>query len=266
LDPMKQTAQELYTQIYDRRVPDWPGELEFYRELLASAGSLGKDVLEIACGTGRIALQLAMDGIRVTGLDLSTPMLAEARRKSAGFKNIAWVQGDMKDFDLGRRFGVIIIPGHSFQSMLTPGDQIACLECIRRHLSPGGLLVIHLDHQDFTWLAGLLGEKGGVFEPSTAVTHPLTGHRICMANAWTFEPSTQTATVRSKFEALNLEGRIVETWEMQPRAMHCVFRFEMEHLLLRAGFSVEASYGDFYKNPLSNRSEQMIWVARNRTS
>jgi hypothetical protein len=45
-------------------------------------------------------------------------------------------------------------------------------------------------------------------------------------------------------------------------ALHCVFRFEMEHLLARTGFEIQAMYGDFLKNKLSDNSSEMIWVAR----
>jgi hypothetical protein len=55
----------------------------------------------------------------------------------------------------------------------------------------------------------------------------------------------------------------MQTWEMGPTQLHCVFRFEMDHLLRRVGFSIEAVYGDFFGIQLSNTSEQMIWVASN---
>jgi 2-polyprenyl-3-methyl-5-hydroxy-6-metoxy-1,4-benzoquinol methylase len=67
---MRPTAQELYVQLYDSSVPDRPGEVNFYRELIAQANSKNIDVLEIACGTSRVALRLAQEGVKVTGLDL----------------------------------------------------------------------------------------------------------------------------------------------------------------------------------------------------
>ncbi len=44
--------------------------------------------------------------------------------------------------------------------------------------------------------------------------------------------------------------------------MHCAFRFEMEHLLARAGFEIEALYGDFLRRPLTTESSEMVWVTR----
>jgi ubiquinone/menaquinone biosynthesis C-methylase UbiE len=144
---------EFYAQTYDESVPDWPGELDFYQEMAAEVKRQGGTVLEIACGTGRVAIRLAQNGVKVVGLDLSPQMLAVARQKSVGLENMRWVQGDMRSFQLGEAFELVIIPGHAFQNLNTAQDQVACLEGIKRHLRPGGVLVVHLDHQDLSWLA-----------------------------------------------------------------------------------------------------------------
>lgn len=259
----KITAQELYAQLYDVRVLDWPGEVDFYRGLIAHSHSNANRMLEVACGTGRITLRLAKDGVDITGLDISSELLEIARAKNTGMSNVNWVLGDMRTFEIGTKFGYVIIPGHSFQFMNTPDDQVKCLEQIKRHLVPDGLAVIHLDHQDFVWLAGLLDKKEPVPEKSRILTHPTTNRKYRQSFAWTFEPSTQTATITTNWEEVNENGNVTQTWKMEPMRLHCVFRFEMEHLLRRVGFSIEAVYGDFFKNDLTNASEHMIWLARN---
>ncbi|MBI5300868.1 MAG: class I SAM-dependent methyltransferase [Chloroflexi bacterium] len=261
---MKQTAKELYAQLYDVRVPDWQGAVNFYRELVANVNSKYIDVLEIACGTGRIAIRLAQDGATITGLDLSPELLEIARGKSIGVSNISWVQGDMRTFEIDKKFGLVIIPGHSFQFMLTPDDQVKCLENIKRHLLADGTLVVHLDHQDVSWLGELVTKKEPAFETGRELIHPITGQKIRTFYLWTFEPSTQTAAVTLRWEETSADGSVIERWEMNPMPLHCVFRFEMEHLLKRVGFSIEAVYGDFFKSALTKESGQMIWVVRNK--
>jgi hypothetical protein len=49
-----------------------------------------------------------------------------------------------------------------------------------------------------------------------------------------------------------------------PEQLYCIFRFEMEHLLLRTGFEIQALYGDFFKNELMNKSSEMIWIAHKK--
>jgi ubiquinone/menaquinone biosynthesis C-methylase UbiE len=255
-------AREFYAQTYDVSVSDWPGEIEFYRAFAAEAASKDGYVLEIACGTGRVAIRLAQEGVRVVGLDYSPPMLDVAREKSRGMTNIDWVEGDMRSFDLGESFSLIIIPGHAFQNLVNAEDQVACLQSIERHLDEDGTLIVHLDHQNVSWLGDLVGEKGGVFEEAEIFEHPETGRPVHASRAWSYEPSTQTAIAQTLWEELDEEGNALDRWESGPIRLHCLFRFEMEHLLTLTGFQVESLYGNFLREPLTDQSDGMIWIAK----
>ncbi len=255
-------ARQFYAQTYDLTVPDWPGEIDFYRELAANVQATGQAVLEVACGTGRVAIRLAQEGVEVVGLDLSTAMLDVARSKSGGMSNVRWVEADMRSFDLGETFGLVIIPGHAFQNILTVSDQLACLDSIHRHLAPGGRLVVHVDQPELSWLGGLAGEKGGAFEITGEFRHPLTGRLIRTLQAWSYEPSTQTAISHQVWEENGPGGEVVDRLDRGPVRLHCVFPFEMEHLLARAGFAVEAVYGDFYRQAFGDESSELILVSR----
>ncbi len=257
-------AARFYARTYDVSASDWPGEIDFYRQLAERTKSEGRRVLEVACGTGRIAIRLAKEGVDVVGLDLSLAMLEVAKEKSAGITNVRWVQGDMRSFELVEVFRLAIIPGHAFQNILTPHDQIACLQSIKRHLEPNATLVVHLDHQNVDWLGDLLRDKGSVFEEAERFMHPATGRQIRTSRAWSYERSTQTAIVQTIWEEIDAGGEVVDRWESGPIRLHCVFRFEMDHLLALAGYEVEALYGDFFKSELKDDSEEMVWVARNR--
>jgi hypothetical protein len=168
----------------------------------------------------------------------------------------------MRTFELDRKFGVVISPGHSFQFMITAEEQVQCLEQVKHHLLPGGLLILHLDHQDMRWLSDLLEDKKPEFSHGPVLENPVTHKRYRYCHYWQYQPSTQTATVTSKWEEVGKKDEILSTWEREPNHLHCAFRFEIEHLLKRCGFTVEAFYGDFYRHPLDDASENMIWVAR----
>jgi ubiquinone/menaquinone biosynthesis C-methylase UbiE len=200
--------------------------------------------------------------VNIVGVDLDEEMLKIARIKSSNLSNICWVQGDMRSFDLGETFGLIIVPGHSFQFMCTPEDQVKALETFRRHLAPGGTLVIHINHDDVEWLGDLIHNRGGKFEQVCQVRHPQTNCLVRKSNAWTYEQYTQTATVITRWEEIGEDGTVLNTWEQPSKMLHCVFPFEMEHLLARAGFVDRVVHGDFFRNPLSENSPDMIWVAR----
>ena len=183
-------------------------------------------------------------------------------RRARGLTNIRWVQADMRSFDIGEKFGLAIITGQAFHNLNEPQEQVACLESIKRHLTPGGIMAVHLDGQNISWLGELAGGKGGVFETAEQFRHPKTGHQICTSRAWSYEAATQTAINRTVWEEKDENGKVIDRLEASADRLHCIFRFEMEHLLGRVGFVVEAVYGDFYREMLHDKSTNMIWVAR----
>jgi ubiquinone/menaquinone biosynthesis C-methylase UbiE len=133
---------------YDLREAGGPGTLlegdvEFY---MAQARRTGGPVLDLACGTGRVAFPLARAGFDVTGIDRAPGMIAIAREKqrTAGLKNMRFMRGNMSTFALTQRFGLVVIAYRALQHLLTAKEQRACLERARRHLRRRGRLVVHL--------------------------------------------------------------------------------------------------------------------------
>src|SRR5262245_59824109 len=95
-------------------------------------------ILELGCGYGRVPIPLAQRGITdLTGLELSAPSLAYARTK-AGTLPIRWVEADVRDFHLDRRYPLIFARGTVLNFMLTRLDQEAMLSRVREHLADGG--------------------------------------------------------------------------------------------------------------------------------
>jgi len=96
-------------------------------------------VLDLGCGTGQLAVELA-GGHIVAGVDPASAMLDVARRRAGGHK-VDWVEADARTVRLGRRFDLVVLTGHAFQVFLTAEDQAAVLRTIAEHLAPGGRFV-----------------------------------------------------------------------------------------------------------------------------
>ncbi len=99
----------------------------------------GDPVLEIGAGTGRVAIDLASRGHRVTALDHDAPLLAELSRRAGGLE-IPTVIADARTFELEERFALCLVPMQTIQLLGGPEGRRAFLEHARRHLRGGGVL------------------------------------------------------------------------------------------------------------------------------
>jgi SAM-dependent methyltransferase len=252
---------------YDAAVPIEDGEVEFYLEVAQQAKERGLRTLELAAGTGRIAIPLAQAGVPIVGLEISPDMLARARQKSAGLDNVEWVEGDMCDFDLGEEFGLITIPSGSFQLLLETDDQLACLRCVERHLAPSGRLAFELENLDYARTGDWLTGKRGVFlrNPARDFLDPESGRRVLSWGTIEFHPSQQRYTSHGFLEELSDEGEVVARVYGPTMELRYLFRYETEHLLARSGLEVEALYGDFRRSEFRGTSPIMMFVARRAT-
>jgi hypothetical protein len=188
-------------------------------------------------------------------------MLEIAAAKGTDNPRAQWKLADMRSFALGRRFELVIVPGHSFQFMLRIPDQLECLQTLRQHLAPGGRLVLHVDHQDLHWLGSLPAESAGAMDAPSEVRLP-NGRTFRVAKRWSYDRATQTASVVARYQELGELGVVIDSVERGPIRLHCFFRYELELLCQRAGFAVEALYGDFRRSELGAHSTEMVWVLR----
>lgn len=241
---------------YDAISQGVPGDVEFFVRLAGEAKAAGLPALELACGTGRVTIPIAQGGAFVVGLDASPAMLGRAREKGAGLANVRWVEGDMREFDLPERFGLICIPARSFQHLLTIEDQLACLVCIRRHLAPGGRLAMNIFNPDIVRIANWLTTRKGTLQ----LSHEGGGGWKRWETA-EYATATQALDVTFLDEEID-EGGVVRSRVYRGLKLRYTFRYEAEHLLARAGFEVEALYGDFFGNEFTATSPEMVWLAR----
>ena len=108
--------------------------------LAGLAGHRGR-ALELAVGTGRVALPLAERGVEVHGIELSEAMVAELRRKPGGDR-IAVTVGDMATTQVGRDFPLAYLVFNTIGNLLTQDEQVQCFRSVAEQLAPGGFFVV----------------------------------------------------------------------------------------------------------------------------
>lgn len=222
-------------------------------------------VLELGCGTGRILIPTARAGARITGLDASSAMLAMCRRKLADESEevqsrATLVRGDMREFELHREFELVTIPFRPFQHLLTVEDQLACLGAIRRHLVPGGKLILDVFNPAIERLAAPLSAPGS-WEEEPEFTLP-DGRRVLRrVRIVGRDLLKQIHDIEFDYQVTHADGR-QETRTHSTR-MRYSFPYEVEHLLARSGFAVEDLFSDYHKSPYgSHYPGELIFVAR----
>ncbi len=256
---------DIYAEVYDLIYTGYEQDIPFYVELAQEAEP---PVLELACGTGRVLIPVAEAGVSVWGLDSSTEMLEVAREKVATLppevqKRIRLVEGDMRDFTLEERFGLIYIPFRAFLHLLTVEDQLAALQCVRRHLKPNGRLALDIFDPNLHYIVEHLNYGGPALARQMGLDYldPQTGQRVLVWSSRRYDPPQQRIEEERLFERLDEEGRVVER-RYRTLTLRWIYRWEMEHLLARAGFEVEALYGGFQKEPFTEMGQDLVWIAR----
>jgi SAM-dependent methyltransferase len=122
-------------------------------ERLAALAGNGR-ALELAIGTGRIAIPLAARGVPVTGIELSAAMIAELRTK-VDEVHIPVVVGDMATARADGEYSLVYLVFNTISNLLGQAEQVACFRNAARHLAPGGCFVIEL------WVPELPGPPPG---------------------------------------------------------------------------------------------------------
>jgi len=244
-----------FVGFYDEWTRQLTGDVEFYvRRALEVPGP----VVELGVGTGRIAIPTARAGRRVIGVDVSPAMLAEARRRAAlaGVAGrIAFAEADMRTFVAEAPVHLVTIPFRSFLHMETTDDQLTCLRSAYRSLFGGGRLILNTFVPDPAFIVAQDRHRNlhGTFTDGQ-------GRRCEIWVTPVYETTTQRLDVGVAVETYEGE-RLTDTTETTLR-LRTVYPREMEHLVTRAGFDIDAVYGDFDERPLAEGCGEMVWVAR----
>jgi SAM-dependent methyltransferase len=244
--------------LYDLMHEDQVDDVRFIRDYAATLVT-GARVLELGCGTGRLLLPLLEAGASVTGVDREPVMLRTAAERLAPYGDrVHLIEGDMTRFEAtGDPFDLAIIGLNTFMHLLTIRRQLACLDCVHQHLRPGGSLVIDLASPH----AALRDTQQGVV--LHRFSRALTANPDVLVTLWSstvFSTAKQLAHTSLLFDEVHGEtGTFRRT--ISDIVLRLTYRYELEHLLARTGFTTRVLYGDYESSPYEDESERLICVA-----
>ncbi|HEY4188844.1 MAG TPA: class I SAM-dependent methyltransferase [Candidatus Limnocylindrales bacterium] len=255
-----ESAAEALARLYDLDLADDPGDLDLF---IALAGRTGGPILELAVGTGRLAVPLAAAGYDVTGVDLDPAMLGRARR--AGHREgakvaarLRLVEGDARTIRLpgAGEYRLASIPLNSVFLMGTRSEQAKAVATLAAHLAPGGLAVMD------AWLpdADDLSRYDGRLVLEWVREDPETGQTVTKTGSAVFDPTTGVVRLTTIFESSAPGGPAVR-WVRVDR-LRLTSPDELVGFAEAAGLVVDALAGDYDLSPLEPGAERVILVAR----
>ena len=269
LDPYDPAATALPTptpaeavalaRLYDLDLAQDPGDLDLY---LALAGRTGGPILELATGTGRLAVPLAAHGHLVTGVDIDPAMLARARARVAAtgggaVAGLRFVIGDARSVRLpdAGRYALAFLALNSLFIMGSRADQQAVVATLAAHLAPGGLAVVDV------WLpdADDLARYDGRIMLEYPRRDPATGQHVVKIGSATHDAATATVRLTTIYEEGD-PGEPVVRW-IRRDEMRLVGVDELRGFAEAAGLVVESIAGGYDMEPHGPGAERAILVA-----
>ena len=224
--------------LYRIQYAQYRDDLPRYTQL---ALDYGGPVLELGAGMGRVARAIARRGIEVVALEPSQQMLHEGQQVTEGLP-VSWVQGDMRQLDLGRQFPLILAPFNTLMHLYTLDDQDAALQGILAHLAPGGRLAFDLYNPALIGPQGILQHEGSYDTLEVFVRQE-------------HYPEAQMLITHHYLDQTDPKGRLSRrVFTLEQRYYT---RFEVERWLRWAGLACRIT-GGFHHEPL--RPDTATWL------
>ena len=261
-DPETTTA---LARLYDVDLFDDPGDIDLY---VALAARTGGPILELAAGSGRIAVPLVQAGYEVTAVDIDPAMLARLRDRLAatatGQPDVAGrlhpVQADLIGLKLAGdpQFGLAILGLNSILLLDSREKQRAAIETMARHLGPGGVAVVDV------WLpaADELARYDGRLSLEYVRIDPETHLVVTKTASAEHEPTRGIVDLTAIYDE-GEQGGPIRRWVRHDR-LRLLSPDELSDMAEDAGLIVEVLAGSYDLEPLVNHDERVILIARRR--
>ena len=252
-------AAEAFARLYDLDLAEDPGDLDLYLALAARADG---PILELAVGTGRIAVPLAEAGYQVTGVDLDPAMLDRARRRlgharTGAADRLTLVEADLVGLRLANAgtFALAFIALNSLLVLPSRAAQRAAIRTMADHLAPGGLAVADVwipDAEDLARFDGRVILDWPRLDPET-------GAIVTKAGSAQHDASSATVTLTAVFEEGG-QGDPPRRWVRRDQ-MRLLSGGELRGFAEAAGLTVELLAGDYGMGPMGPGTERAILIA-----
>ncbi len=246
-----------FAEFYDILHGSYDADIPFYLDLArANPGP----ILELGSGSGRLLLPLAEAGHEITGIDGSPDMLARCADRlrtlpESVSARVRLEQGDMFDFNLNRRFKLVLAACNTILHCVATDQLLALLRCARAHLEPGGLLVVDFSLPNVKKML----ESDGVEEVFT-VTHPDTGTQLVDEYRADYDFTRQIETIHMHIQEFS-GGKLLRSGESTTRRA-VYFPREVALALGAEGYRIVRTWTGYRHGRLVESTRDVVFVCQ----
>ena len=257
-EPADPATAAALARLYDLDLTEDPGDLDLY---LALADRVGGPILELAAGSGRLAIPLAAAGHEVTAVDLDLAMIERGRAAAADARvpddRLTWVEHDLRTLQLPEAgtFKLALIGLNSILLLASRQDQRRALRVLADHLAPGGLAVVDIWLPDAEDLARFDGRV--ILEWPRA--DPETGAIVTKAGSAQYDAATGTVVLTAIYEE-GAQGEAPHRWVRRDR-LRLLGAHELAGFAEEADLRLELLAGGYDLEPLAPGAERAVLIA-----
>ena len=245
-------SEEIYRDgmHYDSQHRNFKDDIPFYLKMVKE---FGDPVLELACGTGRITLPLAEEGIDIIGLDISEGMLDQAKKK-AQEKNlkIEFIKDDCRTFKLDRKFKLIFIPFNSFAHIHDLESAENLFTRVKEHLTKDGRFIIDIFNPNPEFMVRDPNEKKKVFE----YPDPYHEGNVVIYETIVYDKINQINRIKWYYTMADGKETVEEL------NMRIYYPLEIQVLLKYNGLKIEKIYVNFDCSEFNNESPKQLIICK----
>lgn len=240
--------------IYDAHIYDGMNaktdDLLFYKRWLPKKSSAS--ILELCCGTGRLTIPIAKQGYDIYGVDNSASMLELARAKANNeATHITFIEADIRDFDIAKRFDLIFIPFNSIHHLYENDDLFKTLKVVKNHLKEEGVFILDCFNPNIKFIVNGEQKEKEIAKYSTS-----DGRDILIKETMTYENKSQVNRIKWHYY---IDGRFDSVQNLD---MRLFFPQELDYYLQENGFRIINKFGDFDEKEFQDESEKQIFICK----
>lgn len=240
--------------IYDGNIYDGMNtemaDLPFYSRWLKKRKN--GNILELCCGTGRLTFPLVQEGYNITGVDISSSMLKQARAKARELKvPVNFIRSDIRSLDLPDVYDIIFIPFNSIHHLYNNRDFFNVLIRVKKHLKKNGYFIFDCFNPNIHYIVEAEKEEQTVGEYSTK-----DGREVVVKQTMAYENKTQINRIKWHY---HINGQFDSTQNLD---MRMFFPQELDAYLSLYGFKTIHKFGGFNEETFEDKSDKQIFVCK----